>query len=76
MSHVVLGAHSVCRQTTDPICTSADVIHMGVREASGSVAADAARIAGSLRVLESRWGSKVQVREGAGLSQRESIHFG
>lgn len=49
---------------------------MGVREASGSVAADAARIAGSLRVLESRWGSKVQVREGAGLSQRESIHFG
>lgn len=28
ISHVVLGAHCVCRQTTDPICTSADVIHM------------------------------------------------
>lgn len=63
--HVVLGTNGVRRQTTNPICTCADVPLVRVGDTSRPIAANTACITGCLRRLELRWGCKVQIRVGA-----------
>lgn len=55
---VVFGPDGFRGQAADTVRTSADVIQVGNRD-SRAVAANAARVTGSLGVLESRWRSKV-----------------
>lgn len=66
--HIVLGAHRIRRQTTDPVCTIPDIMQLCVGQA-GSVTADATCIAGSFRIPEPRRRCKVQVCEGPRLAQ-------
>jgi hypothetical protein len=59
---IILGANSINREAANTVSTGTDITGMGSRD-SGSVAANAATIAGRITVLETSWGRKVQRRE-------------